>query len=110
MSTPLNDHPQFNVISPHRFLRVYHSYYGILVDTDIIRSSGLPVDETRLQYIISAAGVLVDNACEKSCLKSKKTEVPTAYNKDEAILETLSSDQRLEVSVIFCNVESCVIQ
>ena len=37
-----------------RFLRVYNLQYSIELDIDIVHSSGLPVDETRLQYILSA--------------------------------------------------------
>ena len=39
---------------------MYNLQYSIELDIDIIHSSGLPVDETRLQYIISAISEMDD--------------------------------------------------
>ncbi|XP_028405647.1 activating signal cointegrator 1 complex subunit 2-like [Dendronephthya gigantea] len=46
------------LLSFKRFLRVYNLQYSIELDIDIIHSSGQPVDETRLQYLISAISEL----------------------------------------------------
>lgn len=37
-----------------RFLRAYNLLYGVEVDLSVIKSTGVFVDETRLQYILVA--------------------------------------------------------
>ena len=82
------------------------------MDIDIIHSCGLPVDETRVQYIISAVGALEDikdkskdTAGLQSQGSSKKSQEPKAqYSSRQKLVnvdnvEASSSKKALEVSV-----------
>ena len=66
-----------------RFLRVYNHQYSVKLDIGIIRSSGLPVDETRLQYIVSAIGELEDVHPQVSSNKSQESKSTTEYSSDK---------------------------
>ena len=77
-----------------RFLRVYNLQYSIELDIDIVHSSGLPVDTTRLQYIISAISE-VDVIHGKS--KNSKMQPYQASNKSQgSSSDAQYSNNRLE--------------
>lgn len=104
-----------------RFLRVYNLQYSVKLDIGIIRSSGLPVDETRLQYIISAIGELEDIHPQVSSNKSRESRSATEYYSDKPqyknsvalrprprdSLEASSSKEAVEVSVLFVLFPQC---
>lgn len=78
------------ILSFKRFLHIYNIHHNIEVDIDIIRSSCLPVDETRMQYILSAAALLQSSSGNA---KPKQNNMTNISKGAEAIPETMISHQ-----------------